>query len=152
MRVDGRPCLGRCSHTTISRLRLQVDSQTDRSNFQHRLGPARRRSGSVSTAPGVLSGARLRAPAGAILDARSRTNCKVTIPRAVIRRCSYVFECGSTSTKQGSLRLNFTRCNNVNLTMLNPGPLRAFTSLPLPLQCRRSGASDGTQPRLPSNP
>ena len=32
-------------------------------------------------APGFFSGARLRAPAGAILEALSRTNCRVTIPR-----------------------------------------------------------------------
>ena len=30
--------------------------------------------------PGFFSGARLRAPAGAILEALSRTNCRVTIP------------------------------------------------------------------------
>ena len=39
-------------------------------------------SGSASTGPGVLNGA----PVGAILKALCRANCRVTIPRTVIRR------------------------------------------------------------------
>ena len=65
VRDDGRPCLGRCSHTTISRLRLS-DRPLEFS------APARSctvRAAVRRRAPGFFSGARLRAPIGAILDA-----------------------------------------------------------------------------------
>ena len=65
VRDDGRPCLGRCGHTTISRLRLS-DRPLEFS------APARSctvRAAVRRRAPGFFSGARLRAPTGAILDA-----------------------------------------------------------------------------------
>ena len=65
VRDDGRPCLGRCSHTTISRLRLS-DRPLEFS------APARSctvRAAVRRRAPGFFSGARLRAPIGTILEA-----------------------------------------------------------------------------------
>ena len=65
VRDDGRPFLGRCSHTTITRLRLS-DRPLEFS------APARSctvRAAVRRRAPGFFSGARLRAPMGAILDA-----------------------------------------------------------------------------------
>ena len=82
VRVDGRPCLGRCSHTTISRLRLSDRPLV----LKDRLGPSTIRAAVRRRVPGFFSGARLRAQASAILEALSRTNCTVTIPRTVIRR------------------------------------------------------------------
>ena len=82
VRVDGRPCLGWCSHTTISRLRLSDRPLV----LKDRLGPSTIRAAVRRRVPGFFSGARLRAQASAILDALSRTNCRVTIPRTVNRR------------------------------------------------------------------
>ena len=65
VRDDGRPCLSRCSHTTISRLRLS-DRPLEFS------APARSctvRAAVRRRAPGFFSGARLRTQASAILEA-----------------------------------------------------------------------------------
>ena len=95
VRVDGRPCLGRCSHTTISRLRLSdrpLKFSTPAQSCMGQVRAAMRRrvpgffSGPVGAILEALSRTNCTGTSGCTLEALSRTNCTGMIPRAIIRR------------------------------------------------------------------
>ena len=108
VRVDGRPCLGRCSHTTISRLRLSDRPLV----LKDRPGPSTIRAAVRRRVLGFFSGARLRAPIGAILDA-------LTLPR---QNGNVTGQHQELVHARGHLRLGFGFLGNRN----GPGGDRNF--------------------------
>ena len=100
VRDDGRPCLGRCSHTTISRLRLS-DRPLEFS------APARSctvRAAVRRRAPGFFSGARLRAQASTILDAHFAQTAGSRSPELSSGDCKGAGEPGILSPELANAR------------------------------------------------
>ena len=103
VRVDGRPCLGWCSHTTISRLRLSDRPLV----LKDRLGPSTIRAAVRRRVLGFFSGARLRAHASAILEALSRTNCRALLQGHLIQWIrepkAYQHKCAKAKARAGNM-------------------------------------------------